>query len=793
MNFLKNLFKRKSKIQEEIYLTTVENTTKNENFITNIFEEIKAKNNFNYLVLDNDYSDFFTFQNTFEELGYKVNVFQYNNINYNPFIEIKTDEDFEVFCDSFLFALYLNDENSLFPMRQNNMDSFGYAIKTLFFYVYNKQNPTSLASFLENILKCFDVNKNLKKEVLEDILNNDKLKKYYYLYKKSIINNINHFNILHLGFNWLSFLASKNENMPELNDYFKQEKQAIILENVSNDFFVNLIYTIAINQLDNKWEFISLKNSTFISDENKIEQHFKSEYSDIEKFIMYSDEDKYKLYMKNIYVKNNISPETGIYNKNICENAILVKNEKIEEIIKKKIDYDLNSLDPCFTYAHYKKINNTTFCITILENLINEIKQIKLVFYKNDFYLGKDNLVYKLNKTFDLINFTYDKILNEEDVYNNKEIFFGDILKNYKEKSQIFVLYLYLKFPLLEKMTKINIFNKHITTIIISALNATNLKTYYIVKYKTEISFPKVICSKLENDVKTMFNEKIASNLYNAIELEHNGDLYKGLNISKYALKKIQNIADIESDLTLLRLIPQNNNNDIFNHNLFMYNKHLNIDNITRYNDALNNLHDSFSDSEILQFRIKFFKKLATTNNEFRGQINILSEIILMYNILQEKPEIIKTIDSNASLERIYRETIETYRARGYENYGKFLTQLNVEIKKDLSRFVYENDNFIIITPKNTYEIKTEGEMLNHCAGTYVKRILSNVTNIVFIREKSNIAKPFYTAQVNDNGEIIQIHGKCNCNVDANPRLEEFVQDWMKKCGLYTKDYNKRV
>lgn len=101
---------------------------------------------------------------------------------------------------------------------------------------------------------------------------------------------------------------------------------------------------------------------------------------------------------------------------------------------------------------------------------------------------------------------------------------------------------------------------------------------------------------------------------------------------------------------------------------------------------------------------------------------------------------------------------------------SKVIKKMAAEV---LKQYGIETDDLIILVPKNAKEIIDEGHTLHHCVGTYVEKVAAGTTNILFIRDKKNIKKPFYTLEVRDN-IVIQCRGKNNCNMTKE--VEEFVE-----------------
>jgi hypothetical protein len=97
-------------------------------------------------------------------------------------------------------------------------------------------------------------------------------------------------------------------------------------------------------------------------------------------------------------------------------------------------------------------------------------------------------------------------------------------------------------------------------------------------------------------------------------------------------------------------------------------------------------------------------------------------------------------------------------------------------------RYCFTKDGFTVIPPKTAKEIVAEGHALHHCVHSYVERVAEGRCIVLFIREKDNVKKPFYTVEVRNN-RIIQIHGK---NHSApTPELKKFLDTWeIKKLSV---------
>ena len=112
---------------------------------------------------------------------------------------------------------------------------------------------------------------------------------------------------------------------------------------------------------------------------------------------------------------------------------------------------------------------------------------------------------------------------------------------------------------------------------------------------------------------------------------------------------------------------------------------------------------------------------------------------------------------------------------------------------QDWKTFEYseEDSKFSVVAPTCYYDIIKEGLALNHCVASYVPDVSAGKTNIVFIRTKDNLSKPFFTAEVTNKKYLRQVHGfgnKCATTVEGLP---EFISHWCKKKNITTSDYNQ--
>ncbi len=67
-----------------------------------------------------------------------------------------------------------------------------------------------------------------------------------------------------------------------------------------------------------------------------------------------------------------------------------------------------------------------------------------------------------------------------------------------------------------------------------------------------------------------------------------------------------------------------------------------------------------------------------------------------------------------------------------------------------------------IVAPKDVSDLRREGSVLSHCVASYVGPIIKGGHNIMFIRRSDMLDEPFYTLDVDDDGNVLEVHGYRN-------------------------------
>lgn len=104
--------------------------------------------------------------------------------------------------------------------------------------------------------------------------------------------------------------------------------------------------------------------------------------------------------------------------------------------------------------------------------------------------------------------------------------------------------------------------------------------------------------------------------------------------------------------------------------------------------------------------------------------------------------------------------------------------QFEVRKQQDLE---FEDKKYSMVLPDTPNDIRQEGAILKHCVASYVDRVASGKTCIIFCREKANMEEPLVTVEVK-NGNITQAYGYKDSKPDK--KVLKFLMKWAKNKKL---------
>ena len=121
-------------------------------------------------------------------------------------------------------------------------------------------------------------------------------------------------------------------------------------------------------------------------------------------------------------------------------------------------------------------------------------------------------------------------------------------------------------------------------------------------------------------------------------------------------------------------------------------------------------------------------------------------------------------------------QTIEVYnmtlRKKEYEDAKEAILKVQ--------ELEYQNPDFglAIVAPNHPQDLVTEGAVLKHCVGSYVKQFTSGRTMIVFMRKIATPNTPLGTIEYMNN-RIVQCHGYGNKTEQFPVNYQEFLDEWL--------------
>lgn len=225
------------------------------------------------------------------------------------------------------------------------------------------------------------------------------------------------------------------------------------------------------------------------------------------------------------------------------------------------------------------------------------------------------------------------------------------------------------------------------------------------------------------------------------------------------------------------------------------------IDNVTfdKYLDAFDAMVGRFyygnSVSELDVDQSKFWKNVVRLNDKNRNAASLISDTITTYRTLRgTKPAIDWLFDDYSDVVRAHDALValkneQDAEQRAYWNMEEAKRRrLDEEKRKktdeERRHYEYEDEHFIIRLPKDVNEIVTEGSRQSICIGGYTTRHSRGETNLFFLRRKSDETTPFYAIEMNNDKQIVQIHGHCNKWLGNNPEAIPTVVRWLRKHGI---------
>ena len=157
-----------------------------------------------------------------------------------------------------------------------------------------------------------------------------------------------------------------------------------------------------------------------------------------------------------------------------------------------------------------------------------------------------------------------------------------------------------------------------------------------------------------------------------------------------------------------------------------------------------------------------------------------------VYDFIEELRDYLRMCDADGIVPTLYSSYLkQTHDITSRNHKIKVNAESEQMFKSRYETFKpYTYNGYHIVCPKCSDDLKREGDILNHCVSSYIKRVIDNECTIIFLRKEKDT--PLVTIEVRD-GCIAQVHGAHN----RKPNKEEIdvINRYAKLRELRTKYY----
>lgn len=125
------------------------------------------------------------------------------------------------------------------------------------------------------------------------------------------------------------------------------------------------------------------------------------------------------------------------------------------------------------------------------------------------------------------------------------------------------------------------------------------------------------------------------------------------------------------------------------------------------------------------------------------------------------------------NLYNAHQNTIKQVKIKGDAILDK---KIQNRLKRLEEKYSFMGEEYLIRPARTSIELINEGKALSHCVGTYANRYAKGTTNICFIRKTAKPDKPYFTIEISNQNNIVQVRGNKNCSPDK--LLREFIDEY---------------
>lgn len=138
-------------------------------------------------------------------------------------------------------------------------------------------------------------------------------------------------------------------------------------------------------------------------------------------------------------------------------------------------------------------------------------------------------------------------------------------------------------------------------------------------------------------------------------------------------------------------------------------------------------------------------------------------------------------VEKHDEMAKVYQKYKDKKHRNDIRKFNRLLKQMRKDAKED-NPINLQIQGLFIRLPYQVTELKTEGETLHHCVGTYIDRVMKGETTIFFVRRIEKPDVPYYTLEWK-NHQIVQCRGFHNC--DMTPEVKAFTTLFAEQMKAY--------
>ena len=454
------------------------------------------------------------------------------------------------------------------------------------------------------------------------------------------------------------------------------------------------------------------------------------------------------------------------------QNQMDLKKTILSKIIEKSYNKQYTPINKKILISYKSNRNNNTYYYDLMNGCEEDNTDNSIIY---EVYNKTGNVRVLVGYDYDLASlitkeYSY-KISKDNDNISTK--FLKENIISFMENKV--VSYSYLTDTIIEEE------NIYKYSSYLDPLNNVNdydfINTFYGVDYKGKLSIKELRQDNLQNKsfeiiLKTCPSE-IVDNLLNKV-LEESLPIHKilGINIDTYNMAIERNmIKDLYENIELIKGEKDNGINKTekewldFLEEMKTYEEDLKFYNIScengywysRKGNSLSSLIlSSYCENEVLK---EYYTLGKYSNYVVNETINQGYDRV--YDFINELTDYLNMCKHDNIKPTLYSSYLKQTHDITSRNHKVIVEQENEEIFK--SRYenfkTYYNSGYCVVAPKDSNDLKKEGDNLNHCVASYIKRVIDGECLIYFLRKDKE--ESLITFEVRHN-TIVQVRGLHN-------------------------------